>query len=182
VIGLNWNGMSGEVGALMARYAALPRHIAKKHLAAAMKRAQRIGLPILKAETPKQKGRIMRAGAVKRDDRGRFQKGSGKKRNVAGSLRRAATVNSKYVGRNRDGMMIGRLGYKYGTESRKAIWLEFGTPTIKPRAIMERVHNRVKTPVSRMLVREMAKALEAATTELASNKNPGGAAGFRRKR
>lgn len=175
MISLNWDGMSGEVGALMARYAALPRHIAKKHLAAAMKRAQKIGLPVLKQATP-----VGKYGGQTRTtiSRGEFKT----QRKRGGALRRAATVNAKYMGRNRDGMMVGRLGYKYGAESRKAIWLEFGTKHIQPRQIMDGVHQRVKTPVSRMLVREMAKALEAATTELASNKNPGGAAGFRRKR
>lgn len=179
MIALEWRGMSGEIGALMSRYDELPKHIAKKHLGAAMKRALKIGVPVLRKNTPKRK-KTLRASAVTRDTKGRFTKGSGKIKNVAGALRRAATVNSKYVGRNKDGFVIGRLGYKYGTESRKAIWLEFGTTTIEPRKIMQRTHDQVKRPASKMLVGEMRKALEKAAAELASKKNPGGP-GFRRK-
>lgn len=175
MIALNWQGMSGEVGALMARYDELPRHIAKKHLGAAMKRALKIGIPVLKRNTPKGGGRNVRAtiskGEIKTDTRRR-----------GGALRRAATVNSKYVGRNADGFVIGRLGYRYGTESRKAIWLEFGTKHITPRQFVQRTYEQIKTPASRMLIGEMRKALEKACAELAAGKNPGGAPGFRRKR
>jgi HK97 gp10 family phage protein len=181
MIALNWRGMSGEVGAIMSRYDELPRHIAKKHLGAAMKRALKTGVPVLRKNTPKRK-KTLRASAVTRDTRGRFTKGSGKIKNIAGNLRRAATVNSKYVGKNRDGFVIGRLGYKYGTESRKAIWLEFGTAQIEPRKIMDRTYAQVKQPASKMLIGEMRKALDRACVELAAGKNPGGAPGFRRKR
>ncbi len=165
MISLNWEGMAGEIGALMSRYNALPRHIAKKHLGAAMKRALRVGLPVLKANTPKGNYR----GARSTIKRGEFK--TEKKR--GGALRRAATVQSKYYGKNKGGYMTGRLGYKFGWESRKAIWLEDGTTFIEPRRMVQKAHDSVKGPVSGMLTREMAKALEKAAAELASGMNPG---------
>lgn len=165
MISLNWEGMSGEIGALMARYNALPRHIAKKHLGAAMKRALRVGLPVLKSNTPKGKY----SGTTTTIKRGKFVT----KKKTGGALRRAATVQAKYYGKNNGGYMAGRLGYKFGWESRKAIWLEDGTKFIEPRRMVKKTHDSVKGPVAGMLTREMAKALEAAARELASGMNPG---------
>jgi hypothetical protein len=172
MISLNWDGMQGEIGALMARYAALPRHIAKKHLQAAMKRALKDGVPVLKRLTPKGGTRTVKA-ALKRGERGRFVAGSGKKsRQRGGALRRAVTTKAKYVGRNTDGVVFGVVGYKAGFESRKAIWLEFGTSRgVKPRRIIEQFRREYGGPAAAKLSAEMAKGLEKAAAELASGKN-----------
>lgn len=161
MISLNWKQVEGEIGALMSRYAALPRHIAKKHLVAAVRRAGREGVPILRRNTPPEGLR-----------RGRRKKGE--KPRSTGALRRAVTVKAKYKGRNADGVVIGILGYRAGFESRKAIWMEFGTTKgIEPRKMVEKTMQEWKGPLSATLAREMAAALEKAVRELASGKNPG---------
>jgi hypothetical protein len=174
MISLNWEGMNGDIGDLMNSYAKLPRHIAKKHLQAAMKRALKDAVPVLKAETPKGGKRRVTA-AVSRGAGGRFLPGSGKKSiKRGGALRRAATAKAKYYGKNDSGTVAGTLGYKAGTESRKAIWLEFGTSRgIEPRRIVDRVMKRLAGPIRGKLAREMAAALEKAANEVASGKNKG---------
>lgn len=176
MISLNWRSLDGQIGSLMKRYADLPRFVAKKHLGAAMKRALKPGVPILKKLTPKGGTKIVR-NATTRDDRGRFTTGSGKKKRVrGGALRRAVTSKSKYIGRNRDGIVFGVIGYKAGSESRKAIWLEFGTSKgIRPRQFMEQFRRTYRGPAKAALVKEMRAALEKAVKD----KNPGvGSSGY----
>ena len=156
----NWDQVSGEIGSLMQRFSALPRHIAKKHLGAAMKRALRPGVPALKAATPV--GMVMKAN----------KKGVVKMRR-SGELRRAATSKSRYIGTNSDGVVVGVLGYKYGEQSRKAIWIEFGTKRMVKRPIVQGVMRTFKPQAAATLTKEMAAALEKAATELASGKAVG---------
>lgn len=165
MINLNWQGMQGEVGAMMRRFNELPRHIAKKHLIAVVKRVGREGVPKLKANTPV--GRKMKANA----------KGVVKMRR-SGDLRRAATTNARYKGRNRDGYVTGTIGYRYGTESRKAIWLEYGTTRMAARGMVARTMQSWGGPAATKLAAEMAVALEKAAKELESGMNPG--TGYRR--
>lgn len=174
MISLNWKSVESEIGALMKSFSDLPRHIAKKHLGAAMKRALKVGVPILKKNTPKGGTKTVK-GATTRNDRGQFNPGSGKLKKVrGGALRRSVISKSKYIGRNRDGVVFGTLGYKGGTESRKAIWLEFGTSRgLKPRKMIERSMSEIGPKVSAMLAGEMAKALEKAANEVAAKKNLG---------
>jgi len=154
MISLNWEGMQGEIGALMARF-------------------MRDGVPVLKSVTPKGGTRTVRA-ALKRGAGGRFVEGSGKKSRVrGGALRRAATTRAKYIGRNKDGIVYGVVGYKAGFESRKAIWLEFGTSRgVKPRNLIEQFRARYGGPAASRLAEEMSRALEKAANELASGMNP----------
>lgn len=174
MISLNWLTVRGQIGGLVQRFGELPRHIAKKHMRAAVRRSMKEGVPILRQMTPKGKPRNTRA-ALKRDGGGRFVAGSGKKMRIrGGALRRAVTTKAKYIGRNRDGIVYGVIGYKAGMESRKAIWLEFGTTRIRPRDIMKKFSQAYGGPAAKTLAREMKKALDAAGRELASgmNSNP----------
>ena len=174
MISLNWRGVSGQIGDLMARFNELPRHIAKKHCQAAVKRAMKDGVPALKALTPKGKPKNVK-NAVQRDARGRFLTGSGKKvRKRGGALRRSVTTKSKYIGRNKNGFVFGVIGYKAGYESRKAIWLEFGTSRgIEPRKIIDKFRARYGGPAASRLAAELAAALPKAASELQAKKNPG---------
>lgn len=173
MIVLNWTTMTGQIGALMARYAELPRHIAKKHLQAAMKRSMKDGVPKLKALTPKGKTQIVKS-ALKRGSGGRFVAGSGKKMKVrGGALRRAVRTKAKYIGRNNDGVVYGTIGYKAGFDSQKAIWLEFGTKNnVRPRQIMDKFRRSYGGPAAKVLARQMKKALAAAVREMRSGRNP----------
>jgi hypothetical protein len=156
MIVLGWSNVSGDIAELMRRYNELPRSIAKKHLQAAMKRAGKTAVPLLKKNTPKGGTRTV---------------GSNRKR--GGSLRRAATFVARYKGRNRDGSVFGILGYKYGMESRKAIWLEFGTTRgIEPRDIVKKTYTASKGIIASRLEAEMVLALTKATNEANSPMNP----------
>jgi hypothetical protein len=174
MIRLSWSGMEGGIGDMMARFNALPRHIAKKHLLAVIKRVGKDGVKVLKKHTPKGGTTTVRA-ALKRGSGGRFVKGSGRKMKVrGGALRRAAMVKSKYQGRNKDGYAYGVLGYKFGPESKKALWLEYGTSRgIEPRRMVEKTMREWGGPATKTLVAEMKKALEKAVREMRSGKNPG---------
>lgn len=172
MITLNWFTMNGQIGALMGRFHELPRHIAKKHLKAAIRRGLREGVPILKKLTPKGKSYTYRQ-PIARNAQGRFLQGSGKKmRYKAGGLRRSVATKAKYIGKNKNGVVYGTIGYRAGPESRKGLWLEFGTNRIKPRQIMDRFRSAYRGPMSKLLVREMRNALEKAARELESGMNP----------
>lgn len=160
------NNPEAELQAIMNRFAELPRHIAKKHLQAAMKRTVKDGVPALKAVTPKRKSRVV-FGRNKTTGEYTAQRVKG------GAMRRSVTSRAKYVGKNGYGTVYGVVGYKAGPESRKAIWFVDGTRTINPRAIMEQFHARYDGSAINKLTAEMANALEKATRELASGKNPG---------
>jgi hypothetical protein len=146
------------ISALMSRYSALPRHIAKKHLQAVMKRTLADGIPVLRRHTPPMGAR---KGRKKKGDRS------------TGALRRAATTKAKFIGRNTDGVVYGVLGFKYGFQSRKAIWMENGTvKKIAPHKIIQNTLAEYGQPSVKRLTSEMASALEKATRELEANLNP----------
>jgi hypothetical protein len=177
MISLSWNSsfepnsFDGDrhIAALMESYRALPRHIARKHLMASMRKVMRPAVPILKKNTPKAKTRVVfhRQGPA-----GEY----GATKVKGGSLRRAATVRTGQTGKNGafDSFVYGVLGYKAGFESRKAIWLQFGTSGgVKPFQMIEKTLAQFGPVAASKLADEMAKALEKATAELAGGKNPG---------
>ena len=159
MISLRWDStMQAEIAALMDRYKALPKHIAKKHLVAAMRRTLKDGVPLLRAVTPPVGVR-----------RGRLRRGE---KRSSGALRRSVTTKAKYIGRNADGAVYGVVGYRAGMESRKALWLEFGTTRVEPRRIIAAFLQRYGGPSLDRLKGEMVAALEKAGRELDSGKNP----------
>lgn len=172
MIFFDWSGVRGDIGSLTRRFDALPKHIAKKHILSAMKKAIKAadGVNTLKRLTPKGKAYYSKSETA-RDSGGRFVPGSGGwKRSNAGAMRRAVTVKAKYLGRNADGMAVAALGYKYGADSKKAIWLEFGTGRgVKPRRMVELAMLRVGTKLARTLQTEMLHALDKAPRELGHN-------------
>lgn len=162
---LKWeNNTEQEIEAIMGRYAALPRHIAKKHLQASMKRTLTDGVPILRSVTPPTGVR-----------RGRRRRGSFVALNrTTGQLRRSVTTKAKYIGRNADGVVYGVVGYRAGFNSRKAIWMEYGTRRgIRPQQLIHQFMQRYAGPSLARLRSEMASALEKAANEVAAGRNPG---------
>jgi hypothetical protein len=175
MIFMDFQRWSSDVGDLEAAYAALPKHIAKKHLLASMRSAIRMsrGVQILKSYTPKAKTRTVRADA-KRDERGRHVAGSqGWEKLKGGALRRAVTVNARYIGRNSDGVAVAVLGYKWGRESKKAIWLEKGTLKMQGRHMVQRAMSAIGPSVRHHLGKALAAALSSARKEELGGKNPG---------
>ncbi len=166
MITLNWQGMQGEIGQLIAAFDALPRHIAKKHLLATIRRVGKQGVPVLKSNTP-----VGKTQRIKSTIRRGQQVENAQRR--GGALRRASTVVARYKGKNKDGFAYGVLGYKFGWESRKAIWLEEGTTRIAPRRMVGRTMQAWQGPARAELEKGLAQALAAAVREVASGRNPG---------
>ena len=163
MISFNSQAVEGEIGALMARYAELPRHIAKKHLGAAMRKVIKPGVPILRRNTPPLGQR-----------RGRRKKGE--KSRSSGALRRAVAVRvgTKGTKGSSGAFAYGVLGYKKSFESRKAIWLQFGTSGgVRAFRMIEKTIQEFGPVAADKLAAEMAAALERASAELSSGKNPG---------
>ena len=162
MISVNWPQMQREISDLYGRYQALPSYIAKKHILSSMRAAIREskGTQLLRKNTP--------PGGVRR---GRRKKGQGPK--STGALRKAVMVKAKWIGRNADGAAVAGLGYRYGDQSMKAIYLEFGTKTITPRAMVQKTFDSIRGAVAAKLSSKMAAGLEAAARELASGRNPG---------
>jgi hypothetical protein len=149
-----------QIKALMSRYKALPKHIAKKHMMAAMRKCLNRGVPVLRKHTPplgmKRGRRSAKSGAT-------------------GALRRAVTVRTGMTGKNSDwnAFVWGVLGYKAGEQSRKAIWLQFGTSRGGPAYDMIGKAMQEYGPVSAArLASEMAAALEKGAAELEAGLNP----------
>lgn len=171
MISLSWNSSfepntfdsDKAIAGLMDRYRALPRHIAKKHLGAAMRRVLKPGIPILRRNTPPTSTR-----------RGRRKKGE--KPKSTGALRRAVTVRTGQTGKNGDfnSFVYGVLGYKASFESRKAIWLQFGTSGgVKAYEMIEKTLREFGDVSVKKLEAELASALDKAVAELGSGQNPG---------
>ena len=161
MISLDERKMQREIADLAKSYEELPKHIAKKHMLAAMRRAivKSKGVSILRANTPPVGTR-----------RGRRKKGE---KRSTGELRRSVTTKAKWIGNNTTGAAVAGLGYKYGMASRKAIWHEFGTTRMKGIAMMQRTFEQIRGQVAAALVGELAAALDKAVNEKNSNKNNG---------
>jgi hypothetical protein len=158
MISLNHAEVRGDIAYIVRRFDALPKHISRKHLGAAMKLAikQSRGVQVLKAMTPKAKTITERSGNKRK----------------GGGLRRSATV--KTVGTRSGGSAFAVLGYKYGWESRKAIWQEFGTRRgCRPQRMAEKAFRQIAGPVKTLLATKLVNALEKAVNELAGGRNPG---------
>lgn len=162
MINVNWEKLLGEFSSLAGRYRGLPDHIAKKHLLASMRKSIREakGPQLLRKNTPPLSTK-----------RGRRKAGQPKR--STGALRKAVTVKAKWIGRNRDGAAFAGLGYKYGPESQKAIWNEFGTTHMQARKMAERTYNEIRGVIASKLSANLAAALEKATAEMESKKNLG---------
>jgi hypothetical protein len=161
VIYLDDRKMEREIADLAKSYQTLPKHIAKKHMLAAMRRSvmKSKGVSILRQNTPPVGTR-----------RGRRRKGE---KRSTGELRRSVTTKAKWIGNNTTGVAVAGLGYKYGWNSRKAIWHEYGTTWQKGIGMMQRTFDQIKGKVASSLAGELAAALEKASAEVAGGKNKG---------
>lgn len=146
-----------RISRLMKRYRELPGHIARKHLKAVMRRALRPGVPVLRKHTPPLGTR-----------RGRRKKGE--KPKSTGALRRAVAVRVGHTGRVGafDSFVYGVLGYRASFESRKAIWLQYGTESgVRPYDMIGKAMSEFGKPAASQIANLMAEALEKAVKDLA---------------
>jgi len=153
---------NAHIGSLMKAYRNLPKHIAKKHMMAAMRKCLRPAVPILRRNTPPLSTR-----------RGRRK--AGEKRST-GELRKAVTVKTGQTGKNGDfgAFVFGTLGYKMTGRNRKAIWLNYGTSRGGPAFDMIGKTMAQFGPVAAStLATELAAALDKATAEVAGKRNLG---------
>lgn len=158
MIEVNWRQMSRDVADMAKAYQNLPGYLGKRHMVASMRRAikEAGGVQKLRANTPPVGTR-----------RGRRKKGE--KPRSTGSLRRAVATKGRWIGSYKSGAAVAGLGYKFGAESRKAIWHEFGTTRMKGIAMMQRTFHSIRGLVASKLTKEMAIGLENA----ARDANPG---------
>lgn len=163
MISVNWEKLLGEFGDLAKSYQDLPSHIAKKHLLASMRRSiqKARGPQLLRANTPPI--------GLKR---GRKAKNA-TRRGSTGELRRSVITKAKWIGTNKAGFAVAGIGYRYGWNSRKAIWAEYGTRWQKAVGMMQRTFDQIRQPVAASLSAELAKALDKAVAEKNSTKNKG---------
>lgn len=155
---------TADMEAIKARFDALPRHLARKHLVAVMRRLGKAGVPILKKHTPKQKNRlVLGRDVLTREYTARKVKG--------GSLRKAVTSRGK-LSKDRK-TAFGVVGFKMGMQSRKAIWLHNGTAEAPRSDFFDRFMAAYKGPGLELMKKAMAEGLEKAAAELAAGKNPG---------
>lgn len=144
--------LDGEIAAMIERYASLPKAVAKTHAAAAMKRAAKDGIPILRRNTPPISG----------GRRGRRRKGE---KRSSGLLRRAVTSKGKFIPGARP-RAYAVLGYRAGFESRKAIWHEFGTSRgLAARAMVQKTMAEYGGPAAARVAQELAVGLERAAKD-----------------
>lgn len=162
MINVNWSQLVGGVEGLAKAYANLPGHIAKKHLLACMKRAvvKSGGVKLLRQNTPPTGTR-----------RGRRKKGE--KAKSTGELRKSVMAKARWIGTNTGGVAVAGLGYRYGWNSRKAIWKEYGTTWQKGEHMMRDTYNSIRDQVASQLATELAAALEKAHGEVKGNQNKG---------
>jgi hypothetical protein len=175
MISISTSDMDGQISALMSRFDALPNHIAKKHAAAAVKRVMKGIVPILKKNTPKRGKRIV---FNNRRPGGEY----GVTKIKGGSLRASVAIKATYIRTKGIGSTVtGVVGYQSGKkdpyngvpQSRKAIWLEFGTENAFARGMVAMTLRQVGSVSAQKLAAEMSAALEKAANELAAKMNPG---------
>ena len=180
IFAVNWNATftDDEIADVAYRFTQLRRHDAYKHLAAAMKRAMKQvnAVQTLKAvcrEKLNLKGTVkVEAKDAVRDDRGQFKKKWARRRRGSMFLKDIDIIYRKpRFGKDGRPMTV-KVGWKYGTESKKAIWLNDGTPTIQPRRMVEATMVRIKGPALAAMKVEMLKALDAAVRDLGHAKDP----------
>jgi HK97 gp10 family phage protein len=152
MITIGMNDLDREIGGLVKALQQLPKNLARKHLKAAVGRAVRPHIKDLRKNTPPEGG----------GRRGRRKKGE--KPRSSGALRRAVAVRTKAKGLTASAV----LGYRASFESRKAIWLEYGTSRgISPREMVKNTFDQVKGQVQQRLPSELQKALEKAAKDVA---------------
>jgi hypothetical protein len=158
MITISMSPVDREIAALVRSFGQLEPRIRNKHLKAAVGRAAKPHVGDLRRVTPPVGTR-----------RGRRKKGQ--KRKSSGALRRSVRVRTK----SKKDAAFAVLGYKAGPESRKAIWLEFGTNKgIAPRGMVANLMSQIGPQVQARLPAELKIALERAVREVASGRNPGG--------
>jgi hypothetical protein len=179
VIDLRFDGMDEEIASIVSRMDALPNYIARKHAQAAVKRVMKYAIPALKKNTPRRRSFT------------RFGGGRGGREYTAtkvkgGTLRQSVISKASYLRPKGGGgaTIYGAVGYSTKaapaessgpgiTQSRKAIWLEFGTVNAFARGMVEMTMKQIGRPAAQKLAAELAVSIEKAAAELASKKNPG---------
>lgn len=146
-----------RISQLMKRYRQLPGHIARKHLKAALGRVVRPGLKVLRKNTPPLKTK-------------RGRRANGAKPLSTGALRRSVKVRTGHTGRvnSFDSFVWAVLGYRASFESRKAIWLQYGTSGgVKPYDMIGKTMAEIGPPAASRLATEMVLAWHKAIKDLA---------------
>jgi hypothetical protein len=157
----NYQSLAGDVTDIVSAFRKLPTHIAKKHLRAAMGRTIKPFIPALRASTPK----------------------------YTGNLKRSVSSVTRFYDRADHGAVVGVVGFSRGGKTKRnmgnhGLFVEAGTKPRRTRAkrfcgsmpargMLRATLSTMRGQILANLGMEMAVALERATRELASGKNPG---------
>jgi hypothetical protein len=178
ILSVNMTYVDASFADIAYRYKQLPRHVAYKHMAAAMKRAIRKaqGVQTLKQvcrERLNLKGTVVTKDPPKRTKAGTFKKGWNRRRRGGEFLKAIAVVSSKPKGGKNPRPLVAKIGWRYGEQSKKAIWLEFGTSRgVKPRRMAEETFMRIRGPAMAGMKGELVYALSKAVKDLGQAKDP----------
>ena len=178
ILAVNMTYVDADFSDIAYRFKQLPRHVAYKHMAAAMKRALRKSraVPTLKEvcrERLNLRGTVVTKDPPKRNKEGKFKKGWNRRRRGGDFLKAIDVYSSKPKFGKDPRPLVAKVGWKYGPESHKALWLEFGTKGgIAPRRMAEETFIRIRGGAMAGMKAEMLYALSKAAKDLGQAKNP----------
>ena len=178
ILAVNMTYVNADFSDIAYRFKKLPRHVAYKHMAAAMKRALRKAraVQVLKEvcrERLNLRGTVVTKAPPKRKKDGTFQKGWNRRRRGGDFLQAIDVYSSKPKFGKDPRPLVAKVGWKYGPESHKAIWLEYGTRGgIEPRRMAEEAFMRIRGSAMAGMKDEMIHALGKAVKDLGQAKDP----------
>ena len=178
ILAVNMTYVDAGFSDIAYRFKQLPRHVAYKHMAAAMKRALRKAraVPTLKEvcrEKLNLRGTVVTKDPPKRNKEGKFKKGWNRRRRGGDFLKAIDVYSSKPKFGKDPRPLVAKVGWKYGPESKKAIWLEFGTKRgVAPRRMAEETFMRIRGSAMAGMQAEMLIALDRAAKDLGQAKDP----------
>jgi hypothetical protein len=147
-------------------------------MAAAMKRALRKAraeqtLKAVCRERLNLRGTVITKDPPKRNKQGKFKKGWNRRRRGGDFLKDIGVYSSKPKFGKDVRPLVAKVGWKYGPQSLKAIWLEFGTRGgVKPHRMAEEAFMRIRGVAMAGMRDEMLHALDKAAKDLGKAKDP----------
>ena len=178
ILAVNMTYVDASFADIAYRFKQLPRHVAYKHMAAAMKRALRKAraeqtLKAVCRERLNLKGTVIDNSRPKRNKAGQYKKGWNRRRRGGDFLAAIGVYSSKPKFGKDPRPLVAKVGWKYGPQSHKALWLEFGPKNgIEPRRMAEETFTRIRGAAMSAMKAEMLYALDQAKKDLGRAKDP----------
>jgi hypothetical protein len=179
-INLDMESFGRQCTALAAGFREVPPTLAKKSIKAAVRRGVKPFIPELRRATPIRQRAATKTAATKRDSRGRFETGSGKKTVVKpGTMRRNITTVVYFKNRNRLTTFTAKVGFARGPGKANHFHLiEAGTAersskatgasrgSVIERRFLRATFQRMAPQISEIIESELWVGLESAFKQL----------------